>query len=118
MRRFFAFVVVCGMGLLAWAGIKTSDKPKGPPPCGSTTDAYFMAQTFVSRALKAPASASYPRSGDPEVKITHRGGCDYTVAGYVDSQNSFGANLRTRFIIDLQANPNDNTWTPGKLVFL
>ena len=63
---------------------------------GSTSskmDAYSMAQQFVTDTLKSPASAKYPDYDEEYVQLT--GDNTYSVAAYVDSQNSFGALIRT-----------------------
>lgn len=54
-------------------------------------DAERVCQDFVKQRLKAPATAKF--SG-----LDHSAdGADYTVTGAVDSQNSFGAMLRSGF---------------------
>lgn len=50
----------------------------------------------VEAQLKAPANARFsPTSGQIQANGTR-----YRWAGYVDSENSFGANIRTRFICE------------------
>lgn len=59
-------------------------------------NAFYVCAEFVERRLKSPASADFPNyfsapsmvSGDAPT---------YTVRSYVDSENGFGANIRTRF---------------------
>ena len=72
--------------------------------------AYVMAQDFVSARLKAPATADFPSiaSGDPTVLPI--AGCKFIVSSYVDSQNSFGANVRSRFVATLAAPVTGDTW--------
>jgi predicted RNA-binding Zn-ribbon protein involved in translation (DUF1610 family) len=53
-------------------------------------------ESFVTKNLKAPSSAKFaPHS---ELTILQKGNGFWTVVGYVDSQNSFGAMIRSRFI--------------------
>lgn len=59
--------------------------------------AYFACQEFVERKLKSPASAKWPLADD--ITSTKISGDKYKVAGYVDSQNSFGAMLRSNFVV-------------------
>lgn len=59
------------------------------------TAAFVMAQKFVKPTLKAPATADFAPMYDSQV--TNVGDCTYEVHSYVDAQNSFGANIRTRF---------------------
>jgi len=57
--------------------------------------AYAAVQEEVSKHLKSPASAIFP---DWEA-VSSGGGaaCYFDISGYVDSQNSFGAVLRTTY---------------------
>lgn len=59
----------------------------------SKIDAYSMAQQFVTGNLKSPGSAKYPDYDEEYVQLT--GDNTYSVSAYVDSQNSFGALIRT-----------------------
>jgi hypothetical protein len=56
-----------------------------------------MSQEFVKKQLTAPATAKFPRYEESFVEdlgsIEHR----FRVTAYVDSQNSFGALLRTNY---------------------
>lgn len=78
-------------------------------------DAYYMSREFVKKQLKAPATADFPRYTDPAVEAHHRGKGVFLVKGYVDAQNAFGANLRTRYLCELKDN-GDKTWTAISVV--
>ncbi len=52
-------------------------------------------QQFVKKSLKSPRSANFPFGGFQHV--THLGDGRYRVISYIDSQNSFGAQIRTNF---------------------
>jgi len=75
-------------------------KPKEDPNAWKTRDnttmAYVMMQNFVKEQLKSPDSAKFEWITEPDCKITKEG-LDYAVSSWVDSQNSFGAMVRTRF---------------------
>ena len=67
-------------------------------------DAKWKAREFVGASLKAQSTATWPNynefaaapeSGEPGV---------WKVAGYVDSQNSFGAMLRNEFLVTMKKN--------------
>lgn len=59
-------------------------------------------QDFVKGRLKSPASADFS-------KVNHTSsGSSTTVAGAVDSQNSFGANIRSNFTCKLH--DEGDTW--------
>lgn len=82
-------VAICG-----WAALK------GPAhhPEDSGADAEHACQELVKDRLKSPASAKF--SG-----LSHTGtGDEYTVTGSVDSQNSFGALMRSDFVCTVRAN--------------
>jgi hypothetical protein len=66
-----------------------------------------ICQERTSAELKAPASAAFP-SYD-EHAISHSGAL-WSVDSYVDAQNSFGAQLRTRYTCTASFNPNDATY--------
>lgn len=57
-------------------------------------EAWDACRQFVSRQLKAPATADFSSPDDSTIVDA---GTVWTVSGYVDSQNSFGAQIRSRF---------------------
>jgi hypothetical protein len=61
-------------------------------------DVYSMAQLLVKKALKSPSTASFPWSAD-EYEVYDLGNSRYSVSSWVDSENSFGATIRTYFNI-------------------
>lgn len=77
--------------------------------CGSGNyhDAFFYGKEFVKRNLKAPRSAKF--GGYRNSSVQHYAGCKFVVSGYVDSQNSFGAMLRSNYSVTLT--PNGLNWT-------
>jgi len=80
------------------------EKPADPVKDDRTTYAEVMCEQFVEKRLKAPASAEYT---DPK---TSKAGATYTVGGSVDSQNSFGAKIRSRYVCTVKDN-GDDSWT-------
>lgn len=75
-------------------------EPKEPK--WKTTDnsimAYVMMQEFVKDRLVSPASAKFPYGLRNNQDVTvKKNGDEYTIFGYVDSQNRFGAMLRTYY---------------------
>ncbi len=84
-------------------------------------DVWLTAQIFVKRYLKSPSTASfggtyydveYQNPEDCVQKMTGRnaGENEYVVAGWVDSQNSFGAVVRATFLVMLK-HEADGSWT-------
>ena len=71
--------------------------------------AHVMAREFVEQSLKSPGSAKYPWESSDDV-TTYLGNQIYIVKSYVDSQNGFGALIRTNFTVKLEQTSNEN-WT-------
>ena len=101
---------------------KSSPQPQSrttltSPGIPSKFEAWHQACDLVRGQLTSPSSAKFPSSSDPNISIElaetisdPKGGpqkfYSFTVRGHVDSDNSFGANIRTRFKVSL--------WTDGK----
>lgn len=66
-----------------------------------------MAHVFVRRRLKAPVTAQFV-AYDNLSRFT--GGCEFTVEGDVDAQNSFGAAIRSHYIVMLSYQPETDMW--------
>ena len=70
--------------------------------------AHVMCQTFVKRRLKSPSTADFP--GGVAGTITERG--TIVVTSHVDSQNSFGAMIRTNYVCEVRPqDPKGKNWT-------
>lgn len=77
-------------------------------PCNNMKQyAYNISKEFVKRALRSPATANFPWRSDA---TTYLGNCTYRVSGHVDSQNGFGALVRTKYSITLAYTPSNRTW--------
>jgi hypothetical protein len=74
-----------------------SKKTYARSPVDMKVEAYTMAETFVKRHLKAPATAQFPWITDSEVTIQQLPGNQWRVSAYVDSENSFGAKIRSQY---------------------
>lgn len=70
--------------------------------------AYVMSQNFVKRQLKAPSTADFP-SGVSQFSVAI-GGCQFLINSYVDSQNSFGAMVRSRYTATMEYLPKEDVW--------
>jgi len=62
---------------------------------GDTTDAWIYTKEIVRRELKSPGTAKFEFAGHRGVN--YLGNKRYSFSSYVDSQNSFGAMIRTHF---------------------
>ena len=68
------------------------------------TMAFSCAKEIVKGDLKAPSTAKFCQQGD--AKIYHLGNGTYCVIGWVDAENSYGAMLRTEYIVTYDATEN------------
>lgn len=84
-----AFLICLGLGGLG------SIASEPPAPKHDKITAYVISQDFVSKRLKSPVSAKFPSFS--EEYVCYLGEKRYQVSAYVDSQNSFGAMIRTQF---------------------
>ena len=60
------------------------------------TDYWVKAQYDVTQKLKTPSKAKFPMFSEEFIEKKDK---DVFVYSYVDSQNSFGATVRTRFMV-------------------
>lgn len=63
-------------------------------------DAFYMSQVFVKRMLVSPSSAKFPWFD--ESMVMQVGEDTWVINSYVDSQNKFGAMLRTNYIVKIK----------------
>ena len=73
-------------------------KLAGEPDKDYKTEVFVTAQDDVRKLLKAPATAKFPSLYENKNFIKKGTDGIYTVTSYVDSENSFGANIRTPYI--------------------
>ena len=79
--------------------------------------AYNASKLFVNDYLTSPYSAKYPTPGTAEARGTVEKDNKCTIISYVDSQNGFGAMLRTHFyIVLLPKNDKFSKWECISLV--
>lgn len=59
--------------------------------------AYDYAEDFVKKQLKSPSTANFPGVSEENKQTIDLGGGKYQINSWVDSQNGFGATIRTNF---------------------
>jgi hypothetical protein len=103
--------VTCGIGAVVWGfnQLPASD------PCKSKTMAAIMAQDYVKEHLKAPSTAVFPNLTDSGVSIDKVKECMFRIRGYVDAENSFGAMIRTTYIVDVEPGKKKGDWLLSNL---
>lgn len=72
------------------------------------SDAWFMCQKFISDRLKSPSTAKFQPVTNANVQILENN--SFIVEVYVDSQNGFGAMIRSDFVCHLTYEPENERW--------
>jgi hypothetical protein len=100
-----------------WLPIFAPKPPQKSPasrPDGAASEriALRYMQDFVRDRLKAPSTAEFPGGMFDNFSghVTSEDRGTYRIASYVDSQNSFGAMLRTHYSGRIRIEPNGE-WT-------
>ena len=101
-------------------GVKEVDKTQPAPPQkrpkkaatwrdrDQSTMAYHMAADWVRGRLRAPATADFPGIFQGRADhVTRLDGQRYRIRSYVDAQNGFGAQVRTRFTAEVEQTGKD-----------
>lgn len=83
--------------------------------CSNTTLAFVMSQDFVTKQLKAPATADFPNISSEGVSVNYLGNCVHEIRAYVDAQNSFGANIRSHYYVKIKNELNTDSWSLLKI---
>lgn len=78
---------------------------------GGKSMAIVKAQSFVENAMVSPSSADFPLLDQP---VVNNFGNKWTVKGYVDGQNVYGATIRNNYVCEMEYVGNDK-WECVKL---
>ena len=109
----FVLIIICGM---AFNQTPTSSNTESTVIGTPEEWVVIYAEKQIEKLLKAPATAKYC---DP--KVTDLGEGKYVVASCVDSENSFGANLRSNWTVTMTYSgsniDNGASWTTNMVVF-
>lgn len=95
-------ILAIGFVILAVLGRPTQRGPEAPSAMGAWLDC----QNFVKQNLKAPTTAQFPGANAEGVGTVLQDNGRWGVIGYVDSQNSFGAMIRSDYVCELSYNGN------------
>lgn len=94
--HFFSILSIATFLFIAFG----SDDDNGSNSSSSNTDkflAYSYAEEFVKKRLKSPSTAEFPRTFEKDKHITELSNQTYQINSWVDSQNGFGAMIRSKF---------------------
>lgn len=105
MRLLVALITVSFAVMASSCGPEKTQEEKDAEACKSSFSAYYMATMFIKDRLKAPKTAEF--SSHRESSVVFLGNCRHEVSGYVDSQNGFGALIRTSFVATVRSTGND-----------
>lgn len=114
MRRIL--LGIAGLAVLSGCG---SPEEREAAACKSTTMAFVMSQEFVKQRLKSPATAEFPYITDRGVNVYQMEpdtACKHSVTAYVDSQNGFGAMIRSTYTVVMRKVHGEDSWTASDLV--
>ena len=107
-------LVVAPIIFLTWgyfAFFGESSPPISKPYVPDEIELHIQAQEFVKQGLKAPSTAKFPTL--PYDTSTDGNGL-YRVVSYVDSQNSFGAMMRSDWSVTMRL--TGKRWILEKLI--
>jgi hypothetical protein len=115
MKTSHAFILVGAIVLVVYTcGRSSGDIEENEVYTPDRIDAFVMAKQLMESRLKAPRTAEFASISDSNIR--NLGGNEWEVSSYVDSQNSFGAMIRTRFTITMTVNIETKYWQATKLV--
>ena len=103
-KRFFGilFIVIC---FIIWKSCSSSEnEAKAKPPMPDTSLVITIAQDFIKQELKSPTSAEFHTK--PEWYTVTKDSI-YKVISTVDADNSYGAKLRSRYMVILKYTGGD-----------
>jgi hypothetical protein len=103
------FLLVIAVSLIAAISDGGTNASRSPRTA-SRSDACFMSQKFIKQNLKAPSTAEFPSWTEANCKATQTGN-NWKVRSFVDSQNGFGAMIRSDYGVEMRYNPDRYNWT-------
>jgi hypothetical protein len=90
----------------------------GSGPLNLDNDVYRVCKDWTTKQLKSPATAVYPPLSALEETegygFSNKGAAGYTLSGYVDAQNGFGALLRSDFVC--KAKKEGDNWRGSSIL--
>jgi len=92
------FIILCVIFIFLYFACSGPDSSSDTPraPSNNKFTAYRYASDFVKQRLKSPSTAKFPGTIEKDSHITEYAGT-YIINSWVDSQNSFGAMIRSNF---------------------
>lgn len=108
VRPLIWILLICAVGVMMAATMSVENTTPADP-CAM---AYIKSKRFVEQSLKSPSTADFPSI---DYNIVNLGNNECKVTSYVDSQNGFGAQLRSNWQTIVQSDDSGN-WTLNELI--
>ncbi|MBY8341982.1 hypothetical protein LXH13_06305 [Streptomyces spinosirectus] len=103
-------IAVATLGMSAVAFLTACSSGSADP---DGQGAAVTCESFVKDRLKSPGSAKFPGVTDPDyakiITVSGKKPWKYQINGYVDSDNSFGASVRSDYVCTVSTK-NGDTW--------
>jgi hypothetical protein len=109
-----AFMIVAGVGYYI---IKKIDSVLEPPSSPDTAeqrlkdfkafDAYYASQGFIKQQLLSPSTAEFEQTAEQATEQLNDS--TWAIDSYVDSQNTFGAMIRKRYVCRIEYHPSTDS---------
>ncbi len=113
----FGLIVVLALIISVYTSLAGGGSAPATVAEPGNIEAFILCKAFVEPRLKSPKSADFPVTDYTASKQ----GSTFTISSYVDAQNGFGANIRSRFICKITHKGGDwtvpNNWTLDDLTF-
>lgn len=90
------------------SNISNDNNVEIPETKDHSTAAFVKSKRFITQALKSPSTADFPFD---DYKAINLGNDRYEVSSYVDSENSFGANIRSTWKVVLKYKGGPDSFT-------
>lgn len=105
---FYKMLAKIGVVALLLLIVPVSCRMFAASPDNNKNLAYVVARNAVRRQLKAPSTAIFPHSYDQGVSVTRLEDNSFAISSFVDAQNSFGAQVRQRWVANVRGDNYKN----------
>lgn len=108
-KKSHTLIIVLIIVFLVLCLISQLSKNDGEDSGGTANRAKIMCESIIEAQLKAPSTAKFSGTSATRMYLIKNQPNAYRIIGYVDAQNSFGAQIRTPYTCDIKYNGGE--WT-------
>ena len=108
MGKLTVIVLVLVAALAGCSGSTSATSDAGQKVSEARAGAADVCEQFVKRRLKAPGTATFRDPFGDQISYSGDGEGPITVTASVDSENSFGAKLRSPYVCTVSSTGGDN----------